>query len=136
MIGTRFLFDRCCPVRLARVIAAYDEENVVRFFDDDERFVKTTPDTDWIATLAADPPWAVVSMDGRILTRPHEKAALRASGLKFFVLGKGWMKMSAHSQAWRLVKTWPNVVEAARNVRGRIFEISAGGSHKVELVRG
>lgn len=136
MSQIRFLFDRCCPLRLARIIAAYDEAHEVRLYDDDTRFEKKTPDVDWIRVLAADPLWAVVSMDAKILTRPHEIAALRSSGLKFFLLGKGWMRMPFHDQAWRLLKTWPNVIEAAKNVRGQIFEVSAGGSHKVEHRRG
>lgn len=135
MAPLRFMFDRCCPRRLAWVIAAYEEVHSVRFFDDDARFDKRTPDIDWIRTLAADPTWAVVTMDSKILTRPHEREALRTSGLKYFLLGKGWMRMRFHDQAWRFLKTWPNVVEAALNVRGELFEVSAGGSHKVEPIR-
>ena len=135
MSSLRFLFDRCCPVRLARVIAAFDEVKTVRFVDDDERFERTTPDVEWIRMLAADLPWAVVSMDAKVLTRPHEINALRGSGVKFVLLGKGWMRMPPHQQAWRLLKTWPNVVEAVRNVRADLFEVSAGGSHKVEPIR-
>lgn len=57
-------------------------------------------------------------------------------GLKFFLLGKGWMSYSLDNQAWRLVKTWPNIVKAAHNARGEIFEVSSGSSLKVEPKRG
>jgi hypothetical protein len=132
MTAHRFFFDRCCPRRLARVITAFEETHTVRHYDDDSRFERDTPDVDWIRVLAADPPWVIVSMDRHMLTRPRERAALRESKLKFFLLGKGWMNMSPHSQAWRLLKTWPSIVEAAFNVRADVFEVSAGGSHKVE----
>ena len=84
------------------MIAAFDEVNTVRFFDDDERFETNEPRT-WTGsrTLAADLPWAVVSMDAKILHPSHEINALRGSGVKFILLGKGWMRMPS-SRDWRL----------------------------------
>jgi predicted nuclease of predicted toxin-antitoxin system len=86
----KFFFDRCMPIRLARMVAAYEQEHTVRHHDDDNRFHRETPDIEWIKALAADePPWIVVSADGRILKNKVERAALISSGLVYFCLA-GW----------------------------------------------
>jgi len=96
----RFFFDRCCPQRLAAIIDAYEDTHSIRHFSDDNRFVQDTPDVDWISVLAADDPaWMVVSMDAHILKKPIERKALEESGLKFFLLGSGWMHMPMHEKA-------------------------------------
>lgn len=132
----RFFFDRCCPPRLAAIIDTFDESHTVRHFSDDNRFVHDTPDIEWLRVLAADTPkWIVVSMDGRILRSPIERQALAECGLKFFLLGSGWMKMTMHDKAWKLLKTWPNIVAEAATSRNLLFEVSAGSSLKVEVLR-
>jgi hypothetical protein len=42
------------------------------------------------------------------------------------------MGMRFREQARKFIKIWPEIVEAAANVRHRIFEISGGKSLKVE----
>src|SRR5438067_2516476 len=73
----RFFFDRCMPIRLARMVSAYEAEHTVRHHDEDSRFNRETPDTEWIGALAADtPPWVVICADARILRNKVERAAL------------------------------------------------------------
>lgn len=40
--------------------------------------------------------------------------------------------MKFHEQAWKFIKVWPDVVEAAANVLHRVFEICGGKSLKME----
>jgi hypothetical protein len=132
----RFFFDRCCPPKLVDVINAYEDTHSVRHFRDDNRFVQDTADVEWITTLSKDdPPWIVVSMDAQILKKAHERKALEDSGLKFFLLGGGWMHMPMHDKVWKLLKTWPNILAEAETSRLRIFEVTSGSSLKVEAKR-
>jgi hypothetical protein len=71
-------------------------------------------------------------MDAQILTKAHERKALEESGLKFFLLGTGWMRMPMHEKVWKLLKTWPNILAEAETSRLRIFEVMSGSSLKVE----
>jgi hypothetical protein len=129
----RFFFDRCMPVRLARMVSAYEAEHTVRHHDDDSRFNPRTADTEWIAALAADtPPWVVVSGDARILKNKVERAALESAGLKFFCMAKGWMNMQLHEYAWKFIKVWPEITEAASRHKARLFEVSGGKALKVD----
>ena len=98
---------------------------VVRFQDDDGRFEIDTPDVDIIRTLAADETyrWVLVSADTRITRRPAERAVLASAGIKFFYCGRAWFKMSTHTQAWKFLRSWPQIVELAENHRRQIFEI-------------
>lgn len=90
----KFFFDRCMSVRIARMMDAYDALHQVRHLDDDVRFQPETPDTEWIATLAADDPtWIVLSGDGRILRNKVERATLQTAGLTFFCMATPWTHM-------------------------------------------
>jgi hypothetical protein len=131
-----FLFDRCFPAPIGRMLVQYETDHLCRYHDDDNRFTRTTPDVEIIATLAADTEylWVLISVDRHITTRPTERAALARSGLRFFYLGKAWSRMSTHEQAWRFLREWPRLVEAATNHRGRVFEIS-GPNLKIIPVR-
>lgn len=133
MTGPRFFFDRCCPVKLAAVMKAFEDDHEVRHFSEDSRFTDTEDDVVWIPRLAADKAgWVVVSMDGKILKKPHERQALRDAGLPFFLLGSAWMHMSMCDKCWKLIKAWPDVVRTAAETRHRIFEVMAGSSIKIE----
>lgn len=128
----RFFFDRCFPVRIARVIHAFERGHTVRHLDDDERFEPTTPDTEWITALGQyDPAWIIVSVDRGILRNKAERAALVNAGLKFYYLTRQWAKLSFHEQAWRFLKVWPDIVESASHEKGRVFEVTVGKNMRV-----
>jgi hypothetical protein len=131
-----FLFDRCFPRPIARMIEQYEGgQVVVRFQDDDERFEIDTPDVDIIRTLAADETyhWVLVSADTRITRRPAERTILAASGIKFFYCGRAWFRMEMHEQAWKFLRSWPDIVERAENHKARVFEIE-GANLKITPV--
>ncbi|MBL8793245.1 MAG: hypothetical protein JNM56_05020 [Planctomycetia bacterium] len=127
-----FFFDRCMPIRIARMVNAYENEHTARHHDEDNRFTITTPDVEWMAALASDvPPWLIISGDGRILKNKVECAILRSTGLVFFCLAKGWMSMKFPDYAWRFIKAWPAIVEHATHSKARVFEIGAGSGLKI-----
>ncbi|WP_337174973.1 hypothetical protein [Paludisphaera sp.] len=130
----RFFFDRNMAAILARMVDVMDRDHTVVSYYDDGRFSPTTPDVEWIQTLAADDsPWIVVSGDGRILKNKAELAALREAKLTFFCLSSQWMHMNLYrEQAWKFVKVWPDIVENAKGTSQRIFEVSGGAGLKVE----
>jgi hypothetical protein len=133
MTPPRFFFDRCCPIKLATVVKAYEDDHEVRHFDDDARFEKDTPDVVWIERLAEEKcNWVIVSMDAKMLKRPHEKQAIRESGLPFFLFGDAWMRMTMNEKCWKLIKVWPNLVRTTLEMRPRIFEVMGGSSLKIE----
>lgn len=129
----RFFFDRNMSPYLARMVSIFAREHTVVHHDDDGRFAPTTADIEWIRTLSADnPQWIVLSGDGRILKNKAERAALEEARLTFFCMAKVWTHMSIHEYTWRFIKIWPEIVEAARGVNPRIFEVAAA---KVDLLR-
>ena len=130
----RFFFDRNMSPMLARMVDILDRENTSRSYYDDDRFTPTTPDIEWIQSIAADdPPWIVVSGDGRILKNKTELSALKEARLTFFCLSNQWMYMNFYKeQAWKFIKVWPSIVENAKGTSQRIFEISGGAGLKVE----
>jgi hypothetical protein len=132
----RFFFDRNTPPQLARMVDALEREHTARSYYDDDRFDDKTPDINWIKVLAAeDPPWIIISGDGRILKNKAEMSALKEAKLTFFCLSRQWMHMKLYEQAWKFIKVWPDIVENAKGTTPRIFEVSGGAGLKVERLQ-
>jgi hypothetical protein len=133
----RFFFDRNMSVYIARMMRELEREHTVRHLDDDERFVCTTPDTEWMSVLGKDghPPWIVISGDGRILRNKAELAALRDAKLTFFCMSKQWTNMPKYEYAWKFVKVWPDILENAKLASAfhYVFEVTGGKSLKVDV---
>ena len=133
----RFFFDRSMSWRLALMVDAFEDEHTAVAHDRDGRFRTTTPDTEWLSALAADdPPWVVVSGDGRILTRPAERQVLREANLTYFCMSRQWSKMKIPEYAWKFIKVWPEIVKAAKVsiTLPKIFEVSGGHGLKVREI--
>ena len=129
----RFFFDRNMPPQLARMVDALEREHSARHHDEDPRFSPTTPDVEWLRSLGSDdPPWIVISGDGRILKNKTELSALKEARLTFFCLSRQWMHMKIYEQAWKFIKVWPDIVENSKGTTSRIFEVSGGAGLKVE----
>jgi hypothetical protein len=132
----RFFFDRNMAPQLARMVNALEREHTAQSHYDDDRFTDTTSDVEWIKVLADDdPPWVIISGDGRILKNKAELSALKEAGLTFFCLSRQWMHMKIYEQAWKFIKAWPDILENAKGTTPRIYEISGGAGLKVERIR-
>jgi len=81
----KFFFDRSLSRRLVNAIRALEgPRSGVEVQFKDERFAIDTDDTVWIAVLATEGNWIVVSLDPEILRKPVERAAWREAGLTGF----------------------------------------------------
>lgn len=127
-----FFVDRNVPVALARMLGHYDRDHTVIYHDD--RFEKTTPDTEWMVAIAKYPTIpAVVSGDGRILKNPAELQVLKDLPITFFLFASSWFSLKWPEFAWKAIKVWPEVVAAAAPPRPSVYRIPVS-SAKVEFV--
>lgn len=130
-----FFFDANFPEPLAKavqIITAPKKRQYTVVVHDD-RFPRGTTDVFWIEELArSDPPKPiVVGGDGAILRRPAEAAALRESGLSYFILVKGFPELPLYEQASKFFHAWPTILELSSKLRApTVFEVSVNG--KVE----
>ncbi len=110
----KFLFDNNLPPSLARgigALSAYEsQDHLVMPLRD--RFAPNTPDTVWLAELAREGSWCVVSID-RFRKTSAEREILRRQGLAVFVLDPQWTK-PYWVQASQLVHWWPKILDVAR----------------------
>ncbi len=129
----RFFLDRCCPLRVAHMLACLEPRLMIRHFSDDPRFEPKTSDVDWITTIGTDsPPWTVLSFDHHILKRSNEKAALTNANLTFFAFSSLWSKMNIYEQTWKFFKVWPDLLKQSETAAPTLFEVNAGSSLKIE----
>ncbi|GIK19268.1 MAG: hypothetical protein DYG93_05935 [Leptolyngbya sp. PLA2] len=127
-----FFIDRNVPEQLARMLGYYDRNHTVIYHDD--RFEKTTADTEWLKLIAGwDPVPVVISGDGRILKNPAELQVLRDLPLTFFLFAGAWFNLRWSEFAWKAIKVWPEVVSAAAPPRPSIYRIPVS-AQKVEFM--
>lgn len=131
-----FFFDRCISPRIAQMVALVEEGGLHSITHHDSLFPRDTPDVTWIEFLGRDPDhWAAVSGDGRVLTRKHEEAALRAAGFRYFIMATGWHDMLLPEQAWRFLRVWPSVVRAVSELDARVCEIPVSRSVRIRRLQ-
>lgn len=119
------------------MVDVYEVDHTARHHDRDDRFNETTTDKEWLSALAADdPPWVVISGDGRILKNRVERQALREANLTFFCMSRQWGRMRIAEYAWKFIKVWPDIVNNARGSIGtpKIFEVSGGRGLKIREI--
>lgn len=131
----KFFLDNCLPLRWAPALshlAGVSEYPVTHLRD---KFPADAKDIDWIATLAGEGGWTIISGDIRITKLRHEREAWLRSGLTAFFLAKGWMNLPLWDQTWRIVRWWPDVIKQAGLVRpGAGFVIPLNYNGKFEQV--
>ena len=129
----RFFFDNCISLRIAEAIERLtNPECEVTHLQ--QKFPSEVTDPEWLGTLGDEGGWIIVSGDERIVKNPQNQRAWRQSGLTAFFLKSGWTNFKLWDQAWRLVKYWPSIVEAAARAQPGIgYWVSVNG--KLEPVR-
>jgi hypothetical protein len=80
--------------------------------DRDDNSARTSDET-WLPKFAADGGKAILTGDGRIFKRPHQLAAIHATGLISFVLDWRWTQVRKHEQAANIIFWWPRIEAAA-----------------------
>lgn len=122
-----YFFDNCISPHLARAMKCIGA-NVTHL--QEEGFQPHTLDVEWIPVVAAKG-WVVVTSDLRILSREHERAALRAAGSVAFFLPNSTPRKPRWDQAAFLTKCWPGIVASGEYARpGDCFEVQENGKVK------
>ena len=126
----RFFFDRSLSRRLVNAIRALEgRRSGIEVQFKDERFLIDTDDTVWIAALAAEGDWIIVSLDPEILRKPVERAAWREAGLTGFFLDGSWGNLKLDEQAWRFFRWWPIIkLQASIVAPGATFIVPKDGA--------
>jgi hypothetical protein len=105
----KLLLDHNLSPRIARSLQAlFDQHEIVALRD---KFSGNTPDPEWIEALDRERGWAVLTMDLRIRTRPHERAALDRTAIVYFFLSGSWRKLKIEEQAWCLIRLMPKMAQ-------------------------
>ncbi len=122
-----FFFDRNIPIRLAKVVGAYDPEHTVIHQDNDNRFRPQSTDIEIISQLANDKPKPVfVTADEAMRRNANERKALADSQLTLIFFKAGWHQLDFHTRAVKLLDIWPVLTQTCQHVREpTAFEITA-----------
>jgi len=123
----RFFFDNCLSPRLAKALHALIEprHEVVHLRD---RFPQNVSDTEWIAKLAAEGSWVIISGDLRIRKRPQEREVWKAARLTTFFMAKAYVTLDSWEQVRWLIEKWPLIMDQADKVRpGAAFIVPRRG---------
>jgi hypothetical protein len=115
----KLLLDNNLPPALARAlheltIREWENLHLVTHLRD--RFAANTPDTEWIATLAQEGGWVVITHDR--LNKGLEREALKRAGLKVFFLDRSWKDHNFWEKAVQLARWWPRIIEQAAGISG------------------
>jgi hypothetical protein len=110
----RFFFDAGIAityVEALRTLAKIQQYELVHI---SERFPQGIKDPEWIAQLAIENDWVIISADPRISRAKVEREAWQESGLTAFFFGDGWASLKFWKQAESLVHWWPEIALQAR----------------------
>lgn len=112
----RFFLDNNLPPSLAQALDSLSRPLGHQVLHLAEKFTRATPDHEWIASLAHEGDWVLITQD-RLKKNDMEKRALRESNLTAFFLKKGWSDQKYWDKAWRLVRWWPLIIDQADRVQ-------------------
>jgi hypothetical protein len=97
------------------------------------KFPENTPDSEWIARLASEGGWVIISGDREILRKGPEKAVWRSAKLMGFFLAKGWMCIDPIDQSWRLLKWWPAILKQVEvGAPGATYLLEVNPKNKIQ----
>lgn len=118
----RFFLDRNLSPHLATALAALCILESIHVEHHNDRFRPTTPDLEWIAKLAAEGGWGVITQD-RLIKNPPERQALKSTGLLVFILAKPWTHVAHWDKAAAMVRWMPAIIGVASRVNSGTFMV-------------
>jgi len=77
-----------------------------------EQFGHGIADRDWMTALHEQGGWAVLTVDRKLRTRPHERLALEQSNLVVFILAAGWNQERYWPKVAGIIRWLPRMMEA------------------------
>lgn len=126
----KFFIDNNLPPSLAKALHELTSPAQHEVLHLRDRFSPSTPDVEWIESLAEEGDWVIVTQD-RLNKNALEKKALRDSKLTTFFLKKGWTDQKHWDKAWKLVRWWPSIIwQADRVEAGAAFLVPVQFSGK------
>ncbi|HLJ62764.1 MAG TPA: hypothetical protein VKT70_01570 [Stellaceae bacterium] len=78
-----------------------------------------TADETWMPRFSQEGGNAILSADRRILTRPHQLAAIAQGGLIGIFLSPQWAESRRNEQAAQILHWWPRIEETLLNSKPR-----------------
>lgn len=121
----RYVFDTSLPLRLARLLDAYDADHDVLSLGETDVDPRA-PDRAILDALRSQDPLPVfLTTDPGRETNAQARAVLAQSGLTVVFLRRGWNNLPFHTQAVKLLTIWPKLVtETSRVKEPTAFEIT------------
>ena len=90
----------------------------------------------WVRRFADAGGDAIVGADARMLTRPHEIAAIAETGLRLIILPSQWVRQRKHAQIAFLFYWWPRIEAAIASAKpGQCLKVPWSWTEGQELVR-
>ena len=123
----KYFFDNCVSYRLARMLNALEEFEVVALRD----IFPEDMDDDIVFQKLRDSGFVFVTSDNRQKTREGEASSLRASGLTALFLGQFWSKKSFWEQAKWIINRWQTIDGYVRGVSpGTCADVKENGKSR------
>jgi hypothetical protein len=128
--GVRFFLDNNLSPKVARALGhLLAPDHTARHLKDE--FSASTPDVNWMAELAKQSGWVIISGDVMISRNPHEVKAWREAGHPIFFLKHGWTNIGLWESASKLFHRFPEILKLAEKAaRGDGFLIPLTGAIK------
>lgn len=133
----KFLVDNNLPPALARALnelSCHSEIRVEKVIALRERFVANTPDEVWLAELASEGGWNIVSGDN-FRKSTAERELMRRAGFNVFVLQKSWSSQKYWQKAAQLVLWWPRIIDYASKSQRIAARVPWKPSGKFEQIK-
>lgn len=108
----KFIFDNCVSSNLVDALRCLDKRH--ELVHHREKFTADTPDPVWIAALAAEKRWIIISGDPRISRGQAERAAWIESRLTAFFCGDAWGSRPVLAQASEMLRWWPDIITLSK----------------------
>ncbi len=128
-----FYVDASVPIAVRTALASVREDIVYAGGPNAPK--ERTQDRHWLATAGRED-WVVIKRDKRIRTRPWEREALVAAGVRTFCLTGGGNYTRWHTLRL-LTARWARIEEIAEKVPGPyIYSVTWDGVRELSLARG
>ena len=133
----KFHVDNNLPPALARPLdelSSNSEIPVEKVIALRERFAPSTADEIWLAELAAEGEWNIVSGDN-VRKSTAERELMRRAGFNVFVLQKSWSSQKFWQKSAQLLLCWPRTIDYSSKSQRIAARVPWKLSGKFEQIR-
>jgi hypothetical protein len=101
----------------------------------DDFQARSVEDEIWVRRFALAGGEVIVGADGRMLSRPHEVAAISDTGLRLVVLPSNWVRQRKHVQIAFLFYWWPRIERWAEAAKpGQCCKVPWSWTEQAEVI--